>query len=104
MSRRKVSTTIYLEPMQFDLLRLLAQRTRLPMAELIRDGSDMILRAYEDLLPEMAEAQAAVQAAKEAEQKAAELEEPAPPQTLEQLAERRQLVVDAVRRRGGGVM
>lgn len=102
MSRRKVSTTIYLEPMQFDLLRLLAQRTRLPMAELIRDGSDMILRAYADLLPELAEAQAEVQAAMERE--AAELEEPAPPQTLEQLAERRQLVVDAVRRRGGGVM
>ena len=102
MSRRKVSTTIYLEPIQFDLLRLLSQRTRLPMAELIRDGSDMILRAYADLLPELAEAQAEVQAAMERE--AAELEEPAPPQTLEQLAERRQLVVDAVRRRGGGAM
>ena len=72
------------------------------MAELIRDGSDMILRAYADLLPELAEAQAEVQAAKERE--AAELEEPTPPQTLEQLAERRQLVVDAVRRRGGGAM
>jgi hypothetical protein len=41
--RRMLSTTVYLDPPQLDLLKVLAQRLRVPMARLVRQGIDMYL-------------------------------------------------------------
>lgn len=43
MSRRKVSTTIYLEPEQSAALHELVKRTSVPMAVWIRRGLDSVL-------------------------------------------------------------
>lgn len=43
MSRRKVSTTVYLEPEQADALHALVKRTSVPMAVWIRRGLDSVL-------------------------------------------------------------
>lgn len=49
--RRKVSTTVYLTVEQLDALRLLSQNTKVPIAEFIREGVNLILARYQDLLP-----------------------------------------------------
>jgi len=51
MSRKKVSTTIYITPEQADHLKLLHERTKVPIAVYIREGIDMILKHYEHVLP-----------------------------------------------------
>jgi predicted DNA-binding protein len=51
MSRKKISTTIYVTPEQSDRLRLLHERTKVPVAVYIREGIDLVLRQYEHLLP-----------------------------------------------------
>ena len=51
MSRKKVSTTIYITPEQADRLRLLHERTKVPIAVYIREGIDMVLKHYEHVLP-----------------------------------------------------
>jgi hypothetical protein len=51
MSRKKVSTTIYITPEQADRLRVLHERTKVPIAVYIREGIDMVLRHYDHLLP-----------------------------------------------------
>jgi hypothetical protein len=51
MARKKVSTTIYIEPEQLDLLKLLNERTKVPMAEYIREGIDLVLKKHQDKLP-----------------------------------------------------
>ena len=51
MPRKKVSTTIYIEPEQLDLLKLLNERTKVPMAEYIREGIDLVLQKHADKLP-----------------------------------------------------
>jgi predicted DNA-binding protein len=51
MSRKKVSTTIYITPEQADRLRLLHDRTKVPIAVYIREGIDMVLKHYEHMLP-----------------------------------------------------
>jgi len=51
MSRKKISTTIYITPAQSERLKLLHERTKVPVAVYIREGIDMILRHYEHLLP-----------------------------------------------------
>jgi hypothetical protein len=51
MSRKKVSTTIYITPEQADRLKLLHDRTKVPIAVYIREGIDMVLRHYEHVLP-----------------------------------------------------
>ncbi len=43
MSRRKVSTTIYITPEQNETLKLLHERTKVPIAEYVRQGIDLIL-------------------------------------------------------------
>ncbi len=43
MSRRKVSTTVYLEPEQAEALHALVARTSVPMAVWIRRGLDSVL-------------------------------------------------------------
>ncbi len=51
MSRKKISTTIYVTPEQSDQLRLLHERTKVPVAVYIREGIDLVLRQYQHLLP-----------------------------------------------------
>jgi hypothetical protein len=51
MSRKKISTTIYVTPEQSDQLKLLHGRTKVPVAVYIREGIDLVLRHYAHLLP-----------------------------------------------------
>jgi hypothetical protein len=51
MSRKKISTTIYVTPEQSDRLRVLHERTKVPVAVYIREGIDLVLRQYAHLLP-----------------------------------------------------
>lgn len=51
MARKKISTTIYITPEQNELLKLLNQKTKVPVAEYIRQGIDLILEKYKDDLP-----------------------------------------------------
>jgi hypothetical protein len=51
MSRKKISTTIYVTPEQSEQLRLLHERTKVPVAVYIREGIDLVLRQYGHLLP-----------------------------------------------------
>jgi hypothetical protein len=51
MPRRKVSTTIYITPEQAERLRLLHERTMVPVAVYIREGIDLLLKKYEPVLP-----------------------------------------------------
>ncbi len=51
MSRKKISTTIYVTPEQNDQLKVLHARTKVPIAVYIREGIDLVLRHYEHLLP-----------------------------------------------------
>jgi predicted DNA-binding protein len=46
MSRRKVSTGVYMTPEQEAAIRALAAKTRVPMAVYIRDGIDLVLQKY----------------------------------------------------------
>jgi len=51
MSRKKISTTIYITPEQNELLHLLHSRTKVPVAVYIREGIDLVLKKYEESLP-----------------------------------------------------
>jgi hypothetical protein len=51
MSRKKISTTIYVTPEQNDRLKQLHERTKVPVAVYIREGIDLVLRHYAHLLP-----------------------------------------------------
>jgi hypothetical protein len=51
MSRKKISTTIYVTPEQSERLRELHERTKVPVAVYIREGIDLVLRQYGHLLP-----------------------------------------------------
>ena len=51
MPRKKISTTIYITPEQNDALKLLNERTKVPVAEYIRQGIDLILEKYKNALP-----------------------------------------------------
>lgn len=51
MSRKKISTTVYITPEQDSLLKALHQRTKVPVAEYIRQGIDLVLEKYRDQLP-----------------------------------------------------
>ncbi len=51
MPRKKVSTTVYITPEQNELLKLLHERTKVPVAEYIRQGIDLILERERDRLP-----------------------------------------------------
>jgi hypothetical protein len=47
---RKVATTVYLTAEQDSMLKQLQQVTRLPVAELVRRGIDLILDQHRDRL------------------------------------------------------
>lgn len=51
MGRKKISTTIYITPEQDEKLKLLNRKTKVPVAEYIRQGIDLILEQHKDLLP-----------------------------------------------------
>lgn len=51
MARKKVSTTVYLTEEQVSALKELHHRTRVPIAEYIRMGIDLILDRYAETLP-----------------------------------------------------
>jgi predicted DNA-binding protein len=51
MPRKKISTTVYITPEQNERLKLLHDRTRVPVAEYIRQGIDLVLEHYRDTLP-----------------------------------------------------
>ena len=51
MSRKKISTTVYITPEQNERLHLLHARTKVPVAVYIREGIDLVLKRYEHQLP-----------------------------------------------------
>jgi len=51
MSRKKISTTIYVTPEQNEQLKLLHDRTKVPTSVYVREGIDLVLRHYAHLLP-----------------------------------------------------
>jgi predicted DNA-binding protein len=51
MSRKKISTTIYITPEQEQALKQLNAATKVPMAEYIRQGIEMVLEKYRDQMP-----------------------------------------------------
>jgi predicted DNA-binding protein len=51
MARKKISTTIYITPEQNERLKLLHERTKVPVAVYIREGIDLVLDRHQDDLP-----------------------------------------------------
>ena len=51
MSRKKISTTVYITPEQNEALHVLHDRTKVPVAVYIREGIDLVLKQYSDKLP-----------------------------------------------------
>lgn len=51
MARKKISTTVYITPEQNDRLKLLHERTKVPVAVYIREGIDLVLERHQDELP-----------------------------------------------------
>ncbi len=51
MSRKKISTTVYITEEQNEKLKLLNKKTKVPVAEYIRQGIDMILDQYKNEIP-----------------------------------------------------
>lgn len=51
MPRKKVTTTIYITPEQNEKLKLLHGKTKVPIAEYIRQGIDMILEKNRQTVP-----------------------------------------------------
>ncbi len=51
MPRKKISTTVYITPEQNERLKVLHDRTKVPVAEYIRQGIDLVLEKYRGTLP-----------------------------------------------------
>ena len=51
MARKKISTTIYITPEQNELLKVLNHKTKVPVAEYIRQGIDLVLEKHRSQLP-----------------------------------------------------
>ncbi len=51
MARKKISTTVYITPEQDERLKMLHARTKVPVAEYIRQGIDLVLEKYRGALP-----------------------------------------------------
>jgi hypothetical protein len=49
--RKKISTTVYITPEQDAQLKKLHEKTKVPVAEYIRQGIDLVLEKYRDHLP-----------------------------------------------------
>ena len=51
MARKKISTTVYITSEQNERLKLLHERTKVPIAVFIREGIDLVLEQHRDELP-----------------------------------------------------
>jgi predicted DNA-binding protein len=51
MARKKISTTIYITPEQSERLKQLHEKTKVPVAEFIRQGIDLVLEREKRHLP-----------------------------------------------------
>jgi hypothetical protein len=51
MSRKKISTTVYITPEQDAALKQLNGKTKVPVAEYIRQGIELVLEKYRAELP-----------------------------------------------------
>lgn len=51
MPRNKISTTVYITEEQQRLLKLLSERTKVPVAVYIREGIELVLKKYRKELP-----------------------------------------------------
>ncbi|MBI5546699.1 MAG: ribbon-helix-helix domain-containing protein [Deltaproteobacteria bacterium] len=51
MARNKISTTVYITPEQNERLKVLSQKTRIPVASFIREGIDLVLERHKKHLP-----------------------------------------------------
>lgn len=51
MARKKISTTVYITEEQNDLLKQLNEKTKVPIAEFIRQGIDLVLKKNQKELP-----------------------------------------------------
>lgn len=51
MSRKKISTTVYITEEQNEKLKALNKVTKVPIAEYIRQGIDLVLERYKNQLP-----------------------------------------------------
>ncbi|MBI4373825.1 MAG: ribbon-helix-helix domain-containing protein [Deltaproteobacteria bacterium] len=51
MPRKKITTTIYITPEQNEKLKLLHDKTKVPVAEYIRQGIDFVLEQNRENLP-----------------------------------------------------
>ena len=51
MERKKVSTTVYITAEQNAALKMLNQKTKVPIAEYIREGINMVLERHRNVLP-----------------------------------------------------
>ena len=51
MARKKISTTVYITQEQSESLKMLHKKTKVPVAEYIREGIDMVLEKHKELLP-----------------------------------------------------
>ena len=51
MPRKKVTTTIYITPEQNEKLKLLNDKTKVPIAEYIRQGIDLVLQKNHGAMP-----------------------------------------------------
>ena len=49
--RKKISTTVYITPEQDAALKQLNAKTKVPVAEYIRQGIELVLEKYRDHLP-----------------------------------------------------
>ena len=48
---KKIATTVYITEEQQNLLRELNRRSKVPVAEFIRQGIDLVLDRYREILP-----------------------------------------------------
>jgi predicted DNA-binding protein len=51
MARKKISTTVYITQEQNEKLKLLNKKTKVPVAEYIREGIDLVLEKHKSQLP-----------------------------------------------------
>ena len=51
MARKKISTTVYITQEQSENLKLLHKKTKVPVAEYIREGIDLVLEKHKEYLP-----------------------------------------------------
>ena len=51
MEAKKISTTVYITQEQNSHLKVLSQKTKVPIAEYIREGIDLVLERYQHELP-----------------------------------------------------